>query len=86
MDKKYYPNKIRCKLCNTVIESKFTHDFQTCSCGKVFIDGGYEYRRVGCTGDINPEDCFEEVEIEDNSYRLCGTQRCYPEYCVEIKT
>ena len=26
-------NKIRCKFCEDVIESKYTHDFQMGSCG-----------------------------------------------------
>lgn len=26
----------------------------------------------------------EDIKIEDNPCRLCGTQRCYPEYCAEL--
>ena len=26
-------NKIRCKKCGDIIESKTRHDFRTCSCG-----------------------------------------------------
>jgi hypothetical protein len=63
MTKKYYPNKIKCKFCNTIIESKHRHDLQRCPCGKVFIDGGYDYKRVGYPGGMNPEDCYENVEI-----------------------
>ena len=61
---KYDPNKIKCKLCNTIIESKYTHDFQVCKCGKVYIDGGLSYTRIGFPGDMKPEDCFERVKIE----------------------
>ena len=41
-------NKGRCKLCNDIIESSYTHDFVTCSCGAVSVDGGKSYlKRVG---------------------------------------
>lgn len=36
-------NATRCKICGDVIESKTTHDFETCSCGNVSVDGGHEY-------------------------------------------
>uniref|UniRef100_A0A6M3L6Y3 DUF7695 domain-containing protein n=1 Tax=viral metagenome TaxID=1070528 RepID=A0A6M3L6Y3_9ZZZZ len=35
-------------VCNTVLESKFTHDFQQCNCeNETFVDGGNDYMRVG---------------------------------------
>ena len=41
-------NKIQCKHCGDIIESKTTHDFKMCSCGKVGVDGGTDYlRRIG---------------------------------------
>ena len=38
--------KIKCKLCLDIIESKHRHDYVTCKCGKVGIDGGHDYLRV----------------------------------------
>lgn len=41
-------NRARCRKCGTFLESKSVHDFQTCSCGAISIDGGKQYlRRVG---------------------------------------
>lgn len=34
-------NKIKCKKCGDVIESKNTNDYKRCSCGAV--DGGKDY-------------------------------------------
>ena len=31
---------VYCKKCLETIESRFIHDFKTCSCGAVGIDGG----------------------------------------------
>jgi len=53
-------NAIRCKLCGDVIESKFTHDFVECSCGKSFVDGGKEYARIG--GDLDNIEILTEYE------------------------
>lgn len=41
-------NKARCFKCQTLIESKHRHDFVTCKCGAISVDGGKDYlRRVG---------------------------------------
>ena len=39
-------NKIKCKKCGDIIESKSVHDFKWCSCGAVAVDGGHEYLRM----------------------------------------
>lgn len=45
---KIVTNKIMCNACNDVIESKHRHDFKTCKCGIVSVDGGKDYlRRCG---------------------------------------
>ena len=38
-------NAIRCNHCGDIIESTSVHDFRTCSCGCVSVDGGHEYLR-----------------------------------------
>ena len=51
-------NKIKCKKCGNIIESKSTNDLKRCSCGAVAVDGGTEYlKRIG-----NEED-YEELSI-----------------------
>lgn len=41
-----YENKIQCKKCGWVIRSKNRHNFVTCKCGAVSVDGGSWYQRV----------------------------------------
>lgn len=36
--KKILVNKVRCKKCNDLIESKHSNDFKQCHCGAIFID------------------------------------------------
>lgn len=41
-------NAVTCLGCGDTIVSKHRHDYVTCSCGSVAVDGGQEYlRRVG---------------------------------------
>lgn len=36
-------NMAQCLKCKDVIASKHRHDFQTCSCGELSVDGGHDY-------------------------------------------
>lgn len=38
-------NAVRCNCCGEVIESTYRHDYKTCSCGRVSVDGGHDYLR-----------------------------------------
>lgn len=40
-------NQAQCALCNDIITSRHRHDFVSCKCGEIFIDGGNEYVRAG---------------------------------------
>lgn len=41
-------NEAECKKCGDIIWSAHTHDFKSCECGAISVDGGMEYiRRVG---------------------------------------
>lgn len=53
-------NAIQCKHCGDIIESTHLHDYKTCSCGSVSVDGGHSYLRR-CFKN-SPED-FTELSI-----------------------
>lgn len=38
-------NVIQCNHCKDVIVSCYRHDFKTCKCGTVSVDGGLDYLR-----------------------------------------
>ena len=53
-------NKIKCKKCGNIIESKTTNDLKRCSCGAVAVDDGKEYlKRIG-----NDEEYEELSELK----------------------
>ena len=41
--KKITTNMAQCLKCKEVLTSKSTHDFVTCSCGNLSVDGGTSY-------------------------------------------
>lgn len=64
---KLISNKIRCKFCGDVIESRSVHDFKRCKCGKCSTDGGLEYAQRSFFTE-NPEDTYEDLStyIDEN--------------------
>ena len=52
-------NIAKCNKCGGIIESHHVHDYRTCPCGSISVDGGQEYIRRG--GD--PEDFDREFDI-----------------------
>lgn len=54
---KIFSNKIKCKHCGDVIESRTVHEYVECSCGMVSVDGGHEYLKRGFTN--SPNDLFD---------------------------
>ncbi len=40
-------NRIKCAKCGDLLHSKHRHDFQGCTCGAVYVDGGNDYCRYG---------------------------------------
>lgn len=61
-----YINAATCKLCGDYIRSKNRHDFVTCKCGNVSVDGGSWYARRAFRKSaktfINDIVCFADVE------------------------
>ncbi len=38
-------NRAECRVCGDIIESTHGHDFVTCQCGEISVDGGHNYLR-----------------------------------------
>ena len=52
-------NRAKCNRCGDIIESKYRHDFVSCWCGAIFVDGGKTYLRRGYKKEDG--DCFIEL-------------------------
>ena len=51
--KSKYLNTIQCTNCNDILVSLDRHDYRTCKCGNVSLDGGDDYCKVNFS---NPSD------------------------------
>lgn len=62
-------NAVSCLSCGDFIVSKHRHDFVTCTCGAISVDGGQEYlRRVGAL-----DACVDmSWSLPDDVYRECA--------------
>lgn len=41
-------SKIKCLECDTILESKYRHEFKSCTCpNQTYVDGGNDYLRLG---------------------------------------
>ena len=57
---------IQCPKCKDTIYSRTRHDFRSCSCKSIFIDGGLDYTRTGALKediDINNLE-IEEIKVD----------------------
>lgn len=66
MTQKLLLNQAQCKICKQVIQSKHRHDFVSCKCGEISVDGGVDYvRRLARDLDsIIDLSIYGEVSIE----------------------
>lgn len=61
---KIISNKIQCKHCGEIIESKHIHEFVTCKCETCSVDGGHYH--LSRTYKNSPEEDFIELsEVEE---------------------
>jgi hypothetical protein len=75
--KRLIRNRIQCNHCGDIIESKSVHNFVTCSCGRVSVDGGLDYakRCFKEQGDYTDLSEWEEVEVVSKNLEECEELR-----------
>lgn len=52
-------NRVRCKKCDSIIESRTTHDYRQCACRSISVDGGREYQKVSWPDGEKEEDYID---------------------------
>lgn len=70
---KIIENKAKCLMCGDIIESKHRHDYVTCSCGNLSVDGGTDYLRRNFRGTMDSwiDISISEVEM---SYKVTAEE------------
>lgn len=56
-------NAIECPKCHDIIFSRVRHDYRSCSCSSIAIDGGFDYTKVSFDPDIDPN-AIKSVVLE----------------------
>lgn len=61
-----------CLICDTNLYSESRHDFKSCPCGHIFVDGGTDYLRYGFTPHLYNESIgrlfFQVIDREGKEY------------------
>lgn len=57
-------NSAKCLKCNDEVVSEFRHDYRTCKCGAIMVDGGIDYLRRGATS----WEIFQDTSIMEGDY------------------
>lgn len=57
-------NSARCLICDDEVESRQRHDFVTCSCGNLSVDGGKDYIRRAVKDAERYEDTLIQTEVK----------------------
>lgn len=66
-----WSNSAKCNKCNDIIRSKNKHDYVTCSCEAIAIDGGSWYIKVSG----NQDDISLLTELYDDAIDELGNER-----------
>lgn len=60
-------NRAKCLNSGDIIESTYRHDFVTCICGNLSVDGGLDYARWMAKDFLKFEDLCEYEKIDDEN-------------------
>lgn len=63
MNEMILQNEVQCLNCNDIVWSGSRHDFKSCKCGAVSVDGGQEYIRRVYDSKIAPDYCVRERSL-----------------------
>ena len=61
---------IKCNKCGYAIYSRTRHDFHSCECGDVCVDGGFDYLKVCYNSDTGSGYEYIELEIDATKEEL----------------
>lgn len=73
---------VQCPKCKAKIYSRAVHDYHSCPCGHVSVDGGFDYFKVACTTaaeapsvteqipllTVSKKDLYDDWALEKNKY------------------
>ena len=86
---------VRCSKCEAVIYSRAHYDMHYCLCGDIYIDGGFEYMRVGWKDilpaqvkfslDITKKELYEDWNQKTDVYGVMTKEQCEDKEITEVE-
>lgn len=70
---------VTCPKCGDTIYSRARHDYRSCSCDSVFIDGGFDYVRMGWHPELG-----EEPKVFNKFIMNCSRKDMYNDWNFNI--
>lgn len=70
-------NQAKCRWCGDVIYSAHVHDYVTCTCESIIVDGGNEYLRHGWNKSTDFIDMSLTMDEDDFQSILAYTKEMY---------
>ena len=65
MENRIILNRAKCNKCDDIITSYHRHDYVSCKCGAVAVDGGTEYlKRTGEISDVTEMSIYSSAPYE----------------------
>ena len=61
---------IECSSCGYIIYSRAHHDYHSCPCGGVSVDGGFDYFKVSYNPTKNKELRYRTIEVQATKAEL----------------
>lgn len=66
---------IKCPECEYTVFSRAPHDFRRCFCGKIAIEGGFDYVRLLFPHDMDPPE-FKKIDVYQTPMELFEDWNC----------
>lgn len=63
-------NRAKCRLCRDIIASIYQHDYVTCKCGEIAVDGGSGF---GFVRHVWKTDKSNLIALDDEGKEICQT-------------
>lgn len=75
----------QCPTCKDILYSRANHDFKYCSCGEIFVDGGFQHTRIGAKDlsavimgtmvlEVTAKELYADWNYRKNKYGVIKTE------------
>jgi len=71
---------LQCPECHTWIFSRTNHDWRSCPCGLLFVDGGRQYLRFGLLKQVGEDFDYSSIKSKVLLFNVEIVKKFYPDW------